>query len=121
MNNCSPGCLQQLVLDAVRRRLATELRHEGQDHAAAELTNTRWVLLKNPPNQSSDQRTTVAAIAKTNKPLHPTCLLEEQLRAIFETKGAHDRALLVGWICWARRCRITEFVTSLKPSPATAH
>ncbi|HEX8932611.1 MAG TPA: ISL3 family transposase, partial [Pseudonocardiaceae bacterium] len=99
------------ALDAVRRRLAAQLRAESQHEAAAELTNTRWALLKNPPNQSGAQRSTVAGIARTNKPLYTAYLLKEQLRAIFETKGRTGRALLAGWISWARRCRIPEFVT----------
>jgi transposase len=98
------------ALDAMRRRLTAQLRRDGQHEAAAELRKTRWALLKNPPNQSSDLRTTVAAIARTNKLLYTAYLLKEQLRAIFETKGAPGRALLAGWICWARCCRIPEFV-----------
>ena len=99
------------ALDQVRRRLGVQLRGAGQHEAAAELKNTRWALLKNPPNQSGNQRTTVAGIAWTNKPLYTAYLLKEQLRAIFETKGSVGRALLAGWISWARRCRIPEFVT----------
>ena len=94
------------ALDQVRRRLAARLRRDGDHQAAAELKHTRWALLKNPLNQSGDQRSTVATIAKTNKPLYTAYLLKEQLRVIFETKGEQGRALLGGWIGWARRCRI---------------
>jgi transposase len=102
------------ALDQVRRRVAAQLRGDGRHDAAAELKNTRWALLKSPPHQSGAQRTTVAGIAKTNKPLYTAYLLKEQLRAIFETKGADGRALPGGWISWARRCRIPEFVKLAK-------
>jgi transposase len=64
--------------------------------------------LKNPVDLASDQKTTLAVIAKINNPLYRAYLLE--LRAAFQTKGAPGRALLAGWLAWAQRCRIPEFV-----------
>lgn len=69
---------------------------------------------ENPPNLTGGQRTTLAAIAKLNSPLYRAYLLKEQLREAFATKGPHGRALLAGWISWARRSRIPEFITLAK-------
>jgi transposase len=71
--------------------------------------------LKNPPNLSSDQRTTLASIAKANGGLYRAYLLKEQLREIFACRDpATARALLTGWISWARRCRLDPFVRLAK-------
>ena len=35
---------------------------------------------------------------------------KEQLRAVFATKGRRGEQLLAGWIAWARRSRLPEFV-----------
>lgn len=78
------------------------------------LKNSRWALLKNPPDLTGDQRTTVAAIAKTNLPLYRAYLLKEQLREVFARKGAHGKQLLAGWLSWATRSRIPEFVALAK-------
>ncbi|WP_261568238.1 transposase [Frankia gtarii] len=97
------------AVDAVRRKTVNALRGEGDTVAARDLKSTRWALLKNPENQTGDQRTTVAAIAKTNKPLYRAYLLKEQLRAVFAVGGDKGRKLLAGWLAWAKRSRIPEF------------
>ena len=102
------------ALDAVRRGLWNQLRRDGKTAQATALKNSRWALLKNPPDLTSDQRTTVAAIAKTNQPLYRTYLLKEQLREVFATKGATGRQLLAGWLSWATRSRIPEFAALAK-------
>jgi transposase len=102
------------ALDAVRRGTWNQLRAAGDTAAATSMKNTRWALLKNPPNLTGDQRTTIAIIAKINGPLYRAYLLKEQLREAFAAKGQHGRTLLTGWISWARRCRIPEFVTLAK-------
>jgi transposase len=102
------------ALDAVRRGMWNQLRAAGKKDQAKTLKNTRWALLKNPANQSGDQRTTVASIATTNKPLYRAYLLKEQLRMAFETKGEQGRALLAGWLAWAQRSRLPEFVKLAK-------
>ena len=41
--------------------------------------------------------------------------MKEQLRAIFQTVELSDaRALLSGWVAWARRCRLDPFVKLAK-------
>jgi transposase len=102
------------ALDAVRRGMWNQLRAAGHTDQAKTLKATRWALLKNPRNQSGDQRTTVARIARTNKPLYRAYLLKEQLRMVFETKGKPGRRLLAGWLAWAQRSRLPEFTTLAK-------
>ena len=102
------------ALDAVRRGLWSQLRRDGKTDQATALKNSRWALLKNPPDLTSDQRTTVAAIAKTNHPLYRAYLLKEQLCEVFATKGATGRQLLAGWLSWATRSRIPEFAALAK-------
>lgn len=102
------------ALDAVRRGLWNQLRRDGKTDQATALKNSRWALLKNPPDLTSDQRTTVAAIAKTNHPLYRAYLLKEQLREVFATKAATGRQLLAGWLSWATRSRIPEFAALAK-------
>jgi transposase len=58
------------ALDAVRRGTCNQLRAAGDTAAATSMKNTRWALLKNPPNLTGDQRTTIAIIAKINGPLY---------------------------------------------------
>jgi transposase len=99
------------ALDAVRRGAWNQLRTSGHGAAAArELKGTRWALLKNPVDLTGAQRTTIAVIAKVNKPLYLAYLLKEQLREVFAVKGKPGRVLLAGWISWARRSRLPEFV-----------
>ena len=65
------------AVDAVRRSTCNQLRQDGKTDQAAALKNSRWALLKNPPDLTGDQRTTVAAIAKTNLPLYRAYLLKD--------------------------------------------
>ena len=65
-----------------------QLRAAGKKDQAAELKGTRWALLKNPANQSGDQRATVATIATINKPLYWAYLLKEQLRMVSRPRAA---------------------------------
>jgi transposase len=71
------------ALDKIRREMAARLRAGGHDDEAAAMKGSRWALLKNPPNLTGDQRTTLASIAKANGGLYRAYLLKEQLREIF--------------------------------------
>ena len=52
---------------------------------------------------------------EANGGLYRAYLLKEQLRAIFQAVELPDaRALLGGWIAWARRCRLEPFVKLAK-------
>jgi transposase len=98
------------ALDEVRRGLWNELRRTGRKEDAAALKGSRWALVKNPSDLTGVQRTTLASIAVTNKALYRAYLLKEQLRAAFAAKGSKGRALLAGWLSWARRSRLPAFV-----------
>ena len=103
------------ALDQVRRAMVNRLRAGGHHDEATALKGSRWALLKNPPNLTGDQRTTLAGIAKANGGLYRAYLLKEQLRAIFQAVELADaRALLGGWIAWASRCRLEPFVKLAK-------
>lgn len=69
-----------------------------------------WATRKNPHDLSTEQRTSLASIAITNKTLYRAYLLKEQLREMFRVKGQHGRKLLAGWLSWASHSRIPEFV-----------
>ncbi|MGH8572489.1 MAG: ISL3 family transposase, partial [Gammaproteobacteria bacterium] len=64
------------ALDAVRRGAWNQLRGIGEVDAARELKGTRWALLKNPPDLTGAQRTTIAIIAQVNRPLYRAYLLK---------------------------------------------
>jgi transposase len=103
------------ALDQVRRAMVHRLRAGGHHDEAAAMKNSRWALLKNPPNLTGEQRTTLAGIAKANGGLYRAYLLKEQLRAIFQTaEPATARALLAGWIAWAQRSRLEPFARLAK-------
>jgi transposase len=69
-----------------------------------------WAVRKNPGDLSTEQRTSLASIATTNKTLYRAYLLKEQLREVFRVKGRVGRQLLAGWLWWASHSRIPEFV-----------
>jgi transposase len=102
------------ALDAVRRGLWNQLRRDGKTDQAKALKGSRWALLKNPPDLTGDQRTTVATIAKTNHPLYRAYLLKEQLREVFAAKGVQGKRLLAGWLSWAARSRLPKVVALAK-------
>jgi transposase len=103
------------ALDNLRRQMVNRLRAGGHHDEAAAMKGSRWALLKNPPNLTGDQRSTLASIAKANGGLYRAYLLKEQLRAIFACRDpTAARALLAGWIAWAQRCRLQPFVKLAK-------
>jgi transposase len=103
------------ALDQVRRAMVNRLREGGHHDEAAALKGSRWALLKNPPNLTGNQRSTLAGIAKANGGLYRAYLLKEQLREIFACRDPQKaRALLGGWIAWAQRCRLEPFVKLAK-------
>jgi len=103
------------ALDQVRRGMVAQLRAGGHDDEAAALKGSRWALLRNPPDLTGDQRTTMAGIAKANGGLYRAYLLKEQLREIFACRDpVKARALLAGWIAWAQRSRLPAFVKLAK-------
>ena len=102
------------ALDATRRQVWNDLRAAGRPEQAASLKGSRWALVKNPGDLTGEQKTTLAAIAVTNKGLYRAYLLKEQLREVFRVKGQHGRVLLAGWLAWARRSRLPAFIKLAK-------
>jgi transposase len=95
------------ALDEVRREVWNVARHGRQPARARELMNARWVLWRNQEDLTDRQEAKLAIIARTNKPLYRAYLLKEQLRLIFQIPDvAEARAVLDGWIGWARRSRL---------------
>ena len=90
------------ALDKVRVRTMTT--------AGVTDRHAMWATRKNPPDLTTEQRTSLASIAATNKTLYRAYLLKEQLRETFRVKGKKGRQLLAGWLSWASHSRIPEFV-----------
>ena len=90
------------ALDKVRRRTLEQAGDRDR--------NARWAVVKNPDDLTADQRQSLATIRTTNTALYRAYLLKEQLRAVFATQGRRGEQLLGGWIAWARRSRLPEFV-----------
>jgi transposase len=103
------------ALDEVRREVWNLARHGRQPARARELKNARWVLWRNQEDLTERQEAKLAIIARTNKPLYRGYLLKEQLRLIFQIPDVDEaRAVLDGWIAWARRSRLPAFVKLAK-------
>lgn len=90
------------ALDKVRVRTMTK--------AGIRDRHAMWATRKNPADLTCEQRTSLAEIAISNRTLYRAYLLKEQLREIFRVKGNSGRQLLAGWLSWASRSRIPEFV-----------
>ncbi len=98
------------ALDEVRREVWNAARKAGFSDYAKALKGARWALWHNPGNLTSRQRTTLAVIEKTNKPLYRAYLLKEQLRLVFHLPFDKAVKALDRWLSWARRCRLQPFV-----------
>jgi transposase len=98
------------ALDEVRREVWNAARKGGQKTLARDLKGARFALWKNPEDLTVRQAATLAGIAQTNAPLYRGYLLKEQLRQVFQLKGAAGIALLDAWLKWATRSRLPSFV-----------
>jgi transposase len=98
------------ALDDVRRRIWNQLRRAGDTVAAKLVKDSRYAVWKNPQDLTDGQQIRLADIAEVNKPLYRAYLLKEHLREVFATRGADGALLLGGWLRWAARCQIPEFV-----------
>jgi transposase len=100
------------ALDRVRRQVWNTVRG-GKGRRTGEsqqIKGARWALWKNPENLSDKQKTTLASIQVTNKPLYRAYLLKEQFRQVIAVKGEIGRLLLAGWLRWASRSKLEPFV-----------
>lgn len=98
------------AIDAVRRRVQGDLTRAGRPEQAKSLKGSRWALLKNMLELTSDQKATLAGIQRDNRVLYRAYLLKEQLRYVFSARTASQaKSLLGGWLAWVKRSRIPEF------------
>ncbi|MCA1678641.1 MAG: ISL3 family transposase [Actinobacteria bacterium] len=102
------------ALDEIRREVWNDARRAGEVAAATDLKGARYALWKNPENLTDRQRVKLADVQKTNQRLYRAYLLKEQLRQIYRLPAKAAIAMLDGWIKWARRCRLPEFVKLAK-------
>jgi transposase len=70
----------------------------------------RYALLKNPDALTAGQAAAVEMIAKSDGRLYRAYLLKEKLRLLLKLPLELAAEALDGWIKWARRCRIPQFV-----------
>jgi len=105
--------VQQLVsqaVDEVRRDQWRRLRHVDSASAKA-IKKTRWALLKNPWNLTEAEECKLAALQQHNRQLFRAYLLKETFADIMDRLQPNVvRRLLVGWLAWASRSRLTPFV-----------
>ena len=98
------------ALDVVRRWVWNTLRTLGLPGRAAHLKGCRYALWKNPEDLTDRQAGKLAWIARHNQTLYRAYLLKEQLRLVFQHRGAQAVRLLDDWLAWARRSKIPAFV-----------
>lgn len=98
------------ALDDVRREVWNEARRQGHPRLARELKGARFALWKNAGNLTERQQLKLARIQQINKRLYRAYLLAQQLRQIYRVPYEHAVVLLEGWLQWARRCRLAQFV-----------
>jgi transposase len=104
------------ALDDVRRQVWNTARggKGGRTTRSVTLKGARWALWRNPNTLTDKQRSTLAFIQITNKPLYRAYLLKEQFREVFAIGGRPGKQLLAAWLAWAARCRIGAFVRLAK-------
>jgi transposase len=104
------------ALDAARREAWNTLpgrRHANKYGSLSDsraVKRARWALVKNPEDLTAGQQAKLDWIAKAHPRLHRAYLLKEKLRLIFKLPVDEAETELDGWIAWARRCRISQFV-----------
>ncbi|GAC1605246.1 MAG: ISL3-like element IS1557 family transposase [Acidimicrobiales bacterium] len=98
------------ALDDVRREVWNAARRGGQTVLAKELKGARFALWKNPQNLTARQQNKLADIQRINTRLYRAYLLKEELRLVFQLRGAEGMAMLRHWLAWAQRCRIPAFM-----------
>jgi len=98
------------ALDVVRRWVWNLLRRLGMGDRAKHLKGCRYALWKNPEDLTDRQAAKLAWIARHNHQLYRAYLLKEQLRLVFQHRGAEAITMLDAWLAWARRSQIPAFV-----------
>ena len=103
-------CLDAFHVVMWTMRALDKVRVRTMTRAGITDRHAMWAVRKNPPDLSTEQRTSLAEIAATNNTLYRAYLLKEQLREVFRVKGKKGRQLVAGWLSWASHSRIPEFV-----------
>ena len=103
-------CLDPFHVVAWAMKALDKVRVRTMTRAGMSDRHAMWAVRKNPPDLTTEQRTSLAQIADTNRTLYRAYLLKEQLREVFRVKGTEGRHLLAGWLSWASHSRIPEFV-----------
>jgi len=104
-------CLDPFHVVAWAMKALDKVRVRTMTRAGMSDRHAMWAVRKNPPDLTTEQRTSLAQIADTNRTLYRAYLLKEQLREVFRVKGTKGRQLLAGWLSWASHSHIPEFVT----------
>jgi transposase len=93
-----------------RRRGRPKKGEEGHKDKAGEVKGSRFALLKNPEDLTRNQQAKLEMVAGEHDGLYRAYLLKERLRLLLKMSADEATAELDGWIAWAQRCRIPEFV-----------
>jgi transposase len=104
-------CLDPFHVVAWALKALDKVRARTMAKAGIRDKHAMWATRKNPPELTGEQKTSLAEISTTNRTLYRAYLLKEQMREVFRVKGRKGRQLLAGWLSWASRSRIPEFVT----------
>lgn len=104
------------ALDEVRRDLWQQLRKLPDDRWAKDFKGSRWALLKNPEDLTTNQAAQLARIRRNRGGIWRAYEMKEQFRAIFAGDLTRTEAteLLDQWCARAQRCRLAPFVKAAR-------
>lgn len=104
------------ALDEVRRDLWQQLRKLPDDRWAKDFKGSRWALLKNPEDLTTNQAAQLARIRRNRGGIWRAYEMKEQFRAIFAGDLTRTEAaeLLDRWCARAQRCRLAPFVKAAR-------
>ena len=94
------------AVDEVRRSLVRSLKGPGR----ALVKGTRFVLLKNPWNQTPKQKQALSALVRSNNPLSRAWYLKEDFQKFWDYR--HEgwaRRHIKHWLWWASHSRLEPF------------
>lgn len=98
------------ALDDLRREAWREARRGPAPDAAGRVKGLRFPLLKNPGDLTEGQASALGELRRAGGALWRGYLLKEGLRAVLRAPAGEAAAELDGWLAWACRSRIPQFV-----------
>jgi transposase len=116
------------ALDKVRTRIWNDVRKKEAKHAkkrgrgrpkrgdekppskAEKVKGARFAVLKNPEDLTKNQQAKLEMVAGEHRELYRAYLLKERLRLLLKMTPDEAARELEGWLSWASRCRIPEYV-----------